>query len=180
MSGRRRGLLLVAALLAGFALVVPLALALDRPREEASATAMVGGPAPPLAGTTLDGGHADLAELRGSVVLVNVWASWCAPCREEMPLLVETAGQWGPQGLRLVGIDVNDDDAAAREFLAGVGGTSFPSIVDADGRLAVEWGTTGVPETFVVDRDGTVVARRVGAVSAAWLAEEVLPLLEEA
>ncbi|MCF6743338.1 redoxin domain-containing protein [Blastococcus sp. KM273128] len=180
MSGRRRALLLVAALLAGFALVVPLALALDRPREAASATAMVGGPAPALAGTTLDGGHLDLVELRGSVVLVNVWASWCAPCREEMPLLVETARQWGPQGLRVVGIDVNDDDDDAREFLAGVGGTPFPSVVDADGRLAVEWGTTGVPETFVVDRDGAVVARRVGAVSAAWLAEEVLPLLEGA
>ena len=174
---RRRWLLLVPALLVGLALTVPLALALDRPREAVS-TAILGGPAPALSGPTLDGSHVDLADLRGSVVLVNVWASWCAPCREEMPLLVETARQWGPQGLRIVGIDVNDDDAAAREFLAGVGGTPFPSIADADGRLAVEWGTTGVPETFVVDRDGTVVARRVGAVSAAWLAEEVLPRLE--
>ncbi|MGY1833750.1 TlpA family protein disulfide reductase [Blastococcus sp. SYSU DS0510] len=178
MSGRRRWLLLVPALLVGLALLVPLALALDRPRG-ASATAMVGGPAPALSGATLDGGHLDLAELRGSVVLVNVWASWCAPCREEMPLLVETARQWGPEGLRLVGIDVNDDGAAAREFLAGVGGTSFPSVADPDGRLAVEWGTTGVPETFVVDREGTVVARRVGPVSPEWLAEEVLPRLEE-
>ncbi|MGY2077652.1 TlpA family protein disulfide reductase [Blastococcus sp. SYSU DS0828] len=177
MSGRRRWLLLVPALLVGLVLTVPLALALDRP-EGAPSTAIVGSPAPALAGATLDGGHVDLADLRGSVVLVNVWASWCAPCREEMPLLVETARQWGPQGLRVVGIDVNDDDDAAREFLAGVGGTPFPSVADPDGRLAVEWGTTGVPETFVVDRDGTVVARRVGAVSAAWLADEVLPRLE--
>ena len=176
MSGRRRWWLLIPALLVGLALTVPLALALDRPGETAS-TGIVGGPAPALSGPTLDGGHVDLADLRGSVVLVNVWASWCAPCREEMPLLVETAQEWGPQGLRIVGIDVNDDDATAREFLAGLGGTPFPSVVDADGRLAVEWGTTGVPETFVVDRDGTVVARRVGAVSAAWLAEEVLPRL---
>ncbi|MGY2065144.1 TlpA family protein disulfide reductase [Blastococcus sp. SYSU DS0619] len=178
MSRRRRWLLLVPALLVGLALIVPLALALDR-SSGGAASGLLGRPAPALAGPTLDAGHVDLANLRGSVVLVNVWASWCAPCREEMPLLVETARQWGPQGLRIVGIDVNDDDTAARDFLAGIGGTTFPSVTDPDGRLSVEWGTTGVPETFVVDRDGTVVARRIGPVSAAWLAEEVLPRLEE-
>jgi cytochrome c biogenesis protein CcmG/thiol:disulfide interchange protein DsbE len=177
VSQRRRRLLLVPALLLGLALTVPLALALGRPGEAAPA-GILHGPAPVLSGPTLDGGHVDLAELRGSVVLVNVWASWCAPCREEMPLLAETARQWGPQGLRVIGIDVNDDGDDAREFLAGLGGVPFPSVADVDGRLAVEWGTTGVPETFVVDRDGTVVAKRFGAVTAAWLAEEVLPRLE--
>jgi cytochrome c biogenesis protein CcmG/thiol:disulfide interchange protein DsbE len=178
MSRRgRRWLLLVPALLGALALTVPLALALGRP-SGAAPSAIVDRPAPALAGPTLDGGHVDLADLRGSVVLVNVWASWCAPCREEMPLLDEAAREWGPQGLRMIGIDVNDDDETARQFLAGLGGTSFPSIADADGRLALEWGTTGVPETFVVDRDGTVVAKRFGAVTPTWLAEEVLPRLE--
>ncbi|MGY1840554.1 MULTISPECIES: TlpA family protein disulfide reductase [unclassified Modestobacter] len=177
MSRRgRRWWLLVPALLAALALTVPLALALGRPGAAAPA-AILDRPAPALSGPTLDGGHVDLADLRGSVVLVNVWASWCAPCREEMPLLDQVAREWEPQGLRIVGIDVNDDDDAARRFLAGLGGTSFPSIADADGRLALEWGTAGVPETFVVDRDGTVVAKRFGAVTAAWLAEEVLPRL---
>jgi cytochrome c biogenesis protein CcmG/thiol:disulfide interchange protein DsbE len=173
----RRWLLLALALLAAGVLTVPLALALGRPAGGAPA-ALVGRPAPPLAGPTLDGGSVDLADLRGSVVLVNVWASWCRPCREEMPLLADAARRWGPQGLRVVGIDVNDDPVAARAFLDDVGGVPFPSVADPDGRLAVEWGTTGVPETFVVDRDGTVVAKRFGAVTVAWLAEEVAPRLE--
>ncbi|MGY2128866.1 TlpA family protein disulfide reductase [Blastococcus sp. SYSU DS0617] len=175
----RRWLLLASALLVAAALTVPLALALDR-SSGAAPSAVVDRPAPVLSGPTLDGGHVDLADLRGSVVLVNVWASWCAPCREEMPLLDATAREWAPQGLRIVGVDVNDEDDAAREFLAGLGGVSFPSVVDADGRLSLEWGTTGVPETFVVDRDGTVVAKRFGPVTSAWLAEDVLPLLERA
>lgn len=169
--------LLALVVLGCLGLTLPLALALGRPGA-ASPSGVVGAPAPPLAGQTLDGGSFDLADVRGSVVLVNVWASWCAPCREEIPLLAAAAREWGPRGLQVVGIDVNDDSTAARGFLADLGGVPFPSVVDVDGRLSVEWGTTGVPETFVVDRDGTVVAKRFGAVTEAWLVEEVLTRLE--
>lgn len=172
---------------AGFALVllavltVPFALALPDEGEGASRPAFgaqaLPRPAPPLAGATLDGGHVDLADLRGSVVLVNVWASWCEPCREEMPLLAEAAHRLGPEGLRIVGVASLDEEEDARRFLGSVGGVPFPSIADADGRAALEWGTMGVPETLLVDREGDVVARTFGVVTPRWIDEQVLPLL---
>jgi cytochrome c biogenesis protein CcmG/thiol:disulfide interchange protein DsbE len=144
----------------------------------------VGGPAPALRGTTLDGATFDLAQHRGNIVLVNVWASWCGPCRDEIPLLDAAARRLGPRGLRVVGVDTQDKPQRAREFLAEVAGTvgtvgtvAYPSIDDSAGRVAVDWGTFGVPETFLVDRDGTVRARVVGEVSPRWIDDEVVPLL---
>ena len=167
------------AVLVVLALAVPLVSGLARGEGGAETAPLLHRAAPPLAGPTLDGGHVDLADLRGSVVLVNVWASWCAPCREEMPLLAEAARAWGPAGLRVVGIDVNDRPESAAAFLDEIGGVPFPSVADPDGRLAVAWGTIGVPETYVVDRDGVVVAKAVGALQPDWLAEHVHPLLEQ-
>ncbi|CAN5128300.1 DsbE family thiol:disulfide interchange protein [soil metagenome] len=138
---------------------------------------LLDGPAPPLAGPTLGGGRFDLAEHRGEVVLVNVWASWCVPCRREYPLLAEADRELSPLGLRIVGIDTQDTVADATAFLDGLGGENFPSVVDPSGRLAVEWGTFGVPETFVVDRDGQLVAKRVGELSPGWIVDHVVPLL---
>lgn len=126
-------------------------------------------PAPRLAGATLDGHRFDLGDHRGKVVLVNVWASWCAPCRQEYPVLEEADRGLGPRGLQVVGINTQDSDAEAQAFLDKLGGANFPSVVDADGRIAVEWGTFGVPETFVVDRDGRLRARLVGAVTTGWI-----------
>jgi cytochrome c biogenesis protein CcmG/thiol:disulfide interchange protein DsbE len=141
----------------------------------------VGGPAPALRGTTLDGATFDLAANRGSVVLVNVWASWCGPCRDEIPLLDAAARGLGPRGLMVVGVDTQDKPQRARTFLAEVAGTvgtiAYPSVDDSAGRVAVDWGTFGVPETFVVDRDGIVRARVVGEVSPRWIDDQVVPLL---
>jgi cytochrome c biogenesis protein CcmG, thiol:disulfide interchange protein DsbE len=135
-------------------------------------------PAPSLSGSGPDGRHHDLERLRGQVVLVNVWASWCAPCRDEIPLLVEAAEEHRDDGLRLLGLNTSDRADDAAEFLSGIGATdSFPTVHDPDGRRAVAWGARGVPETFVVDRDGQVVARAFGEVTEEWLAEEVLPVL---
>jgi cytochrome c biogenesis protein CcmG/thiol:disulfide interchange protein DsbE len=138
----------------------------------------VGGPAPALRGTTLDGANFDLADNRGSVVLVNVWASWCGPCRDEIPLLDAAARGLGPRGLMVVGVDTQDNPQRARTFLAEVAGTvAYQSVDDSAGRVAVDWGTFGVPETFLVDRDGTVRARVVGEVSPRWIDDQVVPLL---
>jgi cytochrome c biogenesis protein CcmG/thiol:disulfide interchange protein DsbE len=142
-----------------------------------AASTPVGRPAPPLAGRTLDGGSLDLANLRGSVVVVNVWAAWCSPCRDELPVLV-TAGQRHP-GLRLLGIDTRDGERQARELLAQVGGDLGSSVVDPDGALAAAWDVAGVPETFVVDGRGTVRARHLGPVGRPWLDDAVLPLLRD-
>ena len=138
---------------------------------------LVGAPAPALAGPTLSAADFDLADWRGQVVLVNVWASWCVPCRREQPLLVSTYEQFAPRGLQIVGINVRDEPAEAREFLQEYGQAPWPSVRDPDGRRAVDWGTFALPETYLVDRSGTIVAKAVGELDAAWIRDNVTPLL---
>ena len=134
-------------------------------------------PAPPLVGPTLAGGTFDLEQWRGQVVLVNVWASWCVPCRREQPLLVAANEQLGPRGLKIVGIDVRDREQEANAFLAEYGNAPWPSVVDPDGRRAVDWGTFGLPETYLIDEGGTMVAKAVGELDAGWIQANVVPLL---
>ena len=150
-------------------------LLLDGPAGGRPAAAPVDRPAPPLAGATLSGTSLDLADLRGGVVVVSVWAAWCAPCREELPVLL--AAERAHPGVRLVGIDTRDGERQARELLAEVGGDPGSSVVDPDGALAASWDVAGVPETFVVDAGGTVRARHLGPVTARWLDDALVPLL---
>ncbi|MFB6391871.1 TlpA family protein disulfide reductase [Polymorphospora lycopeni] len=170
----------VLALLLTAVLGIVLAVGLHRAAgsaPDAAAGAAPGAPAPALAGPTLDGGHFDLADARGRVVLVNVFASWCGPCRRELPLLVDVSRRWSAQGVQLVGINVKDGTAAVRALLAETGAESMTVLRDPDGTLAVGWGARGVPETFVVDRDGRIVDRRRGEVTRQWLEQRVGPLL---
>ena len=135
--------------------------------------------APPLMGPTLDGGSFDLSDHRGKIAVINVWASWCGPCRREHPLLAEAAERLQPLGVVFVGINTQDTDAEAERFLDDLGGENYPSVTDPKGRLAVEWGTFGVPETFVVDRNGRVHAKRIGELTPGWIETTVAPLLEQ-
>ena len=133
-------------------------------------SALIGRPVPsfalePLPGLVRDGqpvpGLAD-ADLRGAVTVVNVWASWCAPCRQEHPLLMELAKD---PSIRVVGIDYKDTTETARRFL-GTFGNPFAAVgVDPNGRAAIDWGVYGVPETFVVGPDGTIRHKQVGPLS---------------
>jgi cytochrome c biogenesis protein CcmG/thiol:disulfide interchange protein DsbE len=167
------------ALLTGIALVAGLLLvfdqSLDRRSSAVDARAEVT-PAPPLRGQGLGRDRHDLARLRGKVVVVNVWASWCPPCREELPLLIDTAERY--DDLELLGLNSNDRPEAARSFLATIGASAMANVSDPDGSHAVEWGARGVPETFVVNRRGKVVARHSGEVTPDWLASAVLPLVQ--
>jgi cytochrome c biogenesis protein CcmG/thiol:disulfide interchange protein DsbE len=138
---------------------------------------LVGHPAPALAGSTLDGARFDLAEWRGQVVLVNVWGSWCYPCRQEQPLLSAAYSGLHPRGLRMVGIDVRDRTADARAFLAQYGRAPWPSVADPDGEHAVDWGTFALPETYLIGPDGRVIAKSVGPVTTDWIDREVVPRL---
>lgn len=159
---------------------VVLALGLRSSTEPArggSTVDLTGMAAPALSGPTLDGGHFDLAAARGHVLLVNVFASWCGPCRDELPLLLDAKRRWSAQGLRLVGLNIRDGTEAVRALLRETGAEALTVLPDPDGSRAVDWGVRGVPETFVVDRDGRIIQRQQGAVTRQWLEQRVAPLL---
>lgn len=141
-------------------------------------SALMNKPAPPLAGPTLSGDRIDIRDYRGKVVLVNVWASWCEACKREHPVLLSTQERLGPEGLQTVGINMSDDPDDARRFLERMGGTTYPSVIDRDARIAVEWGTFAIPETYVVDRGGTIRAKAFGPVTPDWIDRNVRPLVQ--
>lgn len=128
------------------------------PREISSP--LVGRPLPTLAGTTLDGRQLGSADLAGGPMLVNVWASWCTPCAEEHPVLLGAAADH--PDLQLLGVIYQDTTDAARSFLLAYGDGGWPSLLDPDGRLALDLGVTGPPESFFVDAAGIVRLHHVG------------------
>ncbi len=144
-----------------------------RSRDVPGPAPVVGRAAPALAGTTLTGDPFRLRPRPGTLTLVNVWASWCGPCRDEVPLLRDVAERWRHRGVRVVTVNTRDGAVAARSFLSEVGARDLLAVSDPDGRIAVAWGATGVPETFVVDDGGVVRARRIGVVTTGWLEEQL-------
>ncbi len=112
-------------------------------------------PAPALAGDALDASALSLAALRGNVVVVNFWATWCKPCREEQPELERVHREYQDRGVEFLGVDERDDPAAARAWVKEFHVT-YPSIVDEPGAWADDFGLFGYPDTFVVDADGTI------------------------
>ena len=131
-------------------------------------------PAPAVEGTTLDGATLRLADFRGDVVVVNVWASWCGPCREETPALEQVWDERRGEGVQFVGINTKDDPPPARAFVRSYG-VSYPSLTDPDGSLLLAFRETlppnEVPSTLVLDRQGRVAARVLSKVSAATLSD---------
>jgi cytochrome c biogenesis protein CcmG/thiol:disulfide interchange protein DsbE len=133
-------------------------------------SALIGHPAPPtplpaLEGLVKNGAQVpglDPAVFKGKVSVVNVWASWCIPCHDEAPLLTDLSHD---SRLQIVGINYKDAPANARRFLGRYGNPYGIVGVDANGRAAIEWGVYGVPETFIVGRDGTIVYKMVGPVT---------------
>ena len=123
-----------------------------------------------VAGETAAGPAAiRLSALRGGPVLVNFWASWCVPCRTEVPLLNRLAREYGPQGLRVLGVNIQDLEPEARRFIRQYR-VAYPNVRDRDGRVPRAYGVTGVPETFFVDARGHITRKVPGALVdyAAW------------
>ena len=117
------------------------------------------------------------ADFRGHVTLVNVWASWCIPCHDEAPFLLDLAGD--PR-IRLVGINYKDQPDNARRFLGRYGNPFAAAGADVSGRAAIEWGVYGVPETFLIGRDGRIAYKLVGPIGAENFARQVKPEIEKA
>ena len=131
-----------------------------------------GFPLPPVQGRTLGFSSTDL---KGEVSLVNVFASWCVACRDEHPLLMELK----ENGIVPVhGINYKDRPEDAARWLGALGDPYTRTGADTDGRVAIDWGVYGVPETFIVDGDGTVVYKQIGPITEAALRETILPLVE--
>jgi cytochrome c biogenesis protein CcmG/thiol:disulfide interchange protein DsbE len=152
--------------------VVVLALLAYSIATGPSAPPQVGEPVPDFQLTTLDGQEISLSSLQGNVTVLNFFASWCVPCREEAPDLEETWQAYQDQGVQFVGIAYKDAKSRAQAFLAEFG-TTYPSAVDPANRTARAYGVTGVPETFIIDRQGRLVRHILGAVSRAELSLEI-------
>lgn len=136
--------------------------------------------APDLEGQTLDGATFRLADYRGKVVVLNVWASWCAPCRAEAPVLEAAWVDLQDKGVQFVGLDTRDTIAAAQAFVDNYGIT-YPNVVDTDGQLQLLFGDSlppqAIPSTLVIDPQGRVAGRILGRVSESTLLGLIEPLL---
>ena len=149
-------------------------------------SALIGRPAPdtnlaPVQGLLARDGKAmpgiAAADFKGAVTLVNVWASWCVPCHDEAPLLSALAED---SRIRLVGINYKDQPDNARRFLGRYGNPFVAAGADQNGRASMEWGVYGVPETFIVGRDGTIAYKLVGPITEGNLARVIRPEIEKA
>jgi cytochrome c biogenesis protein CcmG/thiol:disulfide interchange protein DsbE len=147
-------------------------------------SALIGQSAPTLDLPALDGaaGLKDSDLRQGHVSVVNVFASWCLPCHEEHPILLDLAADktLAAEGVRLIGVAQKDDPENVRRFLGAKGDPYSRVGVDRDGRAGIEWGVYGVPETFIVKGDGTIAFKLVGPMSAEILAKIMRPQIEKA
>lgn len=128
-------------------------------------------------GPALEDGRVELDELRGVPVVLNFWASWCTPCREEAPILQQGWERDGPRGVLYVGLDMQDLTGDARGFLQEFA-IDYPSIRDPGNEVARDFGATGIPETYFIDRHGQVVGHVVGVLEERTLASGVAAALE--
>ena len=158
--------------LAGF-LAVGLNL---NPREVPSP--LIGKPAPAFDLTKLDAPDQKLKrdDLLGKVWVLNVWASWCAPCREEHPLVMELARR---KIAPVYGLNYKDTRPAGMGFLTQLGNPYEASLFDSDGRVGIDYGVYGVPETFVVDKQGTIRYKQIGPLTPEVIEKKIVPLLKE-
>lgn len=170
----KRRLFIPLVLFVGLGALLGVGLKL-KPREVPSP--FIDKPAPAFKLPQLSEAKADFdpAQMKGQVWLLNVWASWCAPCREEHPLLVDAARA---NTVPVVGLNYKDDPRAADEWLRKLGDPYREIAVDRDGRVSIDYGVYGVPETFVIDRDGVVRLKHIGPLTPEVWQRQVLPLVQ--
>jgi len=183
--GRRRGLLLFIPLGVFLVLAAIFYIRLGAGDISRIPSALIGRPAPAtmlpgVAGLERDGKPVpglDAESFKGTVAVLNVWASWCVPCRDEAPLLLALARD---QRVRILGINYKDSADNARRFLARYGNPYAANGADSNGRASIEWGVYGVPETFVVGRDGRIAYKLIGPIEPNNLEKALKPEIEKA
>jgi cytochrome c biogenesis protein CcmG/thiol:disulfide interchange protein DsbE len=181
----RRRLIVSIPLVAFLALAALFMLRLGAGDPSRIPSALIGHPAPatdlpPLPGLERDGKPVpglDSAQFKGEVTVLNVWASWCVPCRDEAPLLLALATD---RRIRVVGINYKDQPDNARRFLGRYGNPFVANGTDGNGRAAIEWGVYGVPETFVVGGDGRIAYKLIGPITPDNLDQALKPAIEKA
>jgi len=142
-----------------------------------AADSLIGRPAPVFSRTDLNGDKIDLGQLRGKVVLLNFWATWCAPCQIEMPVFAGWQQKYGGQGLQVVGVSMDDDEGPVRELVAKLK-LGYP-IAMGDVQLGEQYGgVLGLPLTYLIDRDGVVRARFQGETDAKTIETELKRMLD--
>jgi cytochrome c biogenesis protein CcmG, thiol:disulfide interchange protein DsbE len=182
---KKRNIFVLLPLVAFLGLAVLFFIRLGAGDASRLPSALIGHPAPktelpPLAGLERDGkaipGLSN-ADFEGQVTLVNVWASWCIPCRDEVAYLEQLSKD---KRIKLVGINYKDAAADARRFLSRFGNPFVASGVDNNGRTSIDWGVYGVPENFLIGRDGHIAYKLVGPITAENLVKELAPEIEKA
>ncbi len=181
----RRRLIVLIPLLAFLALAALFMYRLGSGDPSRIPSALIGRPAPqtalpPIPGLERDGTPVpglDSADFKGAVTVLNVWASWCVPCHEEAPLLLRLASD---KRIRLVGMNQKDNPENARRFLGRYGNPFAANGIDRNGRASIEWGVYGVPETFVIGRDGKIAHKLIGAITPDNLQNVLMPAIEKA
>ncbi len=184
-SLRRRRIAVLLPLAIFFGIVALFLIQLNAGDPSLIPSALIGHRAPatalpPIAGLERDGVPVpglDPADFKGAVTVVNVWASWCVPCHDEAPLLLQLAQD---KRFRLVGINYKDATDNARRFLGRYGDPYVAAGVDASGRAAIDWGVYGVPETFVVGRDARIAYKLVGPITGDNYQSVLLPQIVKA
>lgn len=167
--------------LVGFLIVaVILGIALKRTPQAGQAfvkSALIGKPAPEftLPSVIPNADDVTMTQFKGRWTLLNVWGTWCVECRVEHPVLLDIQREGK---VEIVGLDYKDDDAAALEWLDRLGNPYAAVAADREGRVAIDFGVYGAPETFLIDPQGTIVHKQVGPVSAQMWRSDFLPLIE--
>ena len=172
-----KGLKFLLPLVLFVALALLLAAGLGRDPKEVPSP-LIGKPAPAFALPRLDDPAKTLGrdELIGQVWMLNVWASWCVACREEHPLLVEFARR---KVAPIYGLNYKDGRVEAQRWLANLGDPYIASVSDSDGRVGIDFGVYGVPETFVIDKRGVIRFKQIGPVTPSVLQDKIEPLLKQ-
>ncbi len=138
---------------------------------------LIGKPAPAFNLPTLKQPQQSLSntDLEGQVSLLNVWATWCVACRQEHPLLV----QLGKSGIPIYGLNYKDQRPAAEQWLQRFGNPYIANAFDAEGRVGIDWGVYGTPETFVIDKQGVIRHKHIGPLTRDAIEHEILPLVKK-